>query len=140
MVLVEGPDVRSRDALFSHASGIIIRTACGRLRPARCSSSSTSSKLPESLTAGVHTGMSGESSPRSSLESVLWRAAIQLRLPRTVLISPLWATSRKGCASGHDGNVFVEKREWTRASSVAYRASDRSGKNGSSCDVVSMPL
>ena len=68
------------------------------------------------------------------------RAATQLRLPRTVLISPLCASSRNGWARGHDGNVLVENREWTRASSVAYRGSDRSGKNGSSCAVVSMPL
>ncbi len=50
---------------------------------------------------------------------VLSRAAIQLRLPRTVLISPLCATSRNGCASGHDGKVFVENREWTSAISDA---------------------
>ena len=35
--------------LFSHASGIIISTACGRLRPPMCSSSSTSSNDAESL-------------------------------------------------------------------------------------------
>jgi hypothetical protein len=55
------------------------------------------------------------------------RAAIQLRLPRIVLISPLWASMRKGCASGHDGKVFVEKREWTIASRVWKRTSARSG-------------
>ena len=76
------------------------------------------------------------------LSEVSWlsRARIQLRLPLTVLISPLWAIIRNGCASGHDGNVFVEKRECTSASSEAKRASDRSGKNGSSWAVVSMPL
>ena len=72
--------------------------------------------------------------------SRLSRARIQLRLPLTVLISPLWAMNRYGCASGHDGNVLVEKRECTRASSLAKRGSDRSGKNGSSWPVVSMPL
>ena len=36
-------------------------------------------------------------------------------LPRSVLISPLWATTRYGCASGHDGNVLVLKRWWTSA-------------------------
>ena len=41
---------------FSHASGIIMSTAWGRERPARCKSSSTSSKLAESLAPGVHTG------------------------------------------------------------------------------------
>ena len=44
------------------------------------------------------------------------RARIQLMLPRSVLISPLWAMKRYGCASGHDGNVLVLKRWWTSAS------------------------
>ena len=68
------------------------------------------------------------------------RAAIQLRLPRTVLISPLWAIIRKGWASGQEGKVLVEKREWTRATRVAMRSSVRSGKKGASWLVVSMPL
>ena len=68
------------------------------------------------------------------------RALIQFRLPLTVLISPLWAMSRYGWASGQLGKVFVEKREWMSASSETNRSSDRSGKNGSSCPVVSMPL
>ena len=73
---------------------------------------------------------------------LIWlsRARIQLRLPLTVLISPLCAISRYGWASGQLGKVLVEKRECTRASSEANRSSDRSGKNGSSCPVVSMPL
>jgi hypothetical protein len=33
--------------------------------------------------------------------------AIMLMLPRSVLISPLCARNRKGCASGHVGSVFV---------------------------------
>ena len=47
-------------------------------------------------------------SPSSSDSSCDWRARIQLRLPLTVLISPLWASMRSGCASGHDGKVLVE--------------------------------
>ena len=47
---------------------------------------------------------------------------------------------RNGWASGHEGNVFVEKRECTVATVVFMRSSDRSGKNGLSCIVVSMPL
>ena len=47
-------------------------------------------------------------SPSSSLASCDWRARIQLRLPLMVLISPLCAIMRSGCASGHDGNVLVE--------------------------------
>ncbi len=46
------------------------------------------------------------------------RARIQLRLPRIVLISPLCAMNRYGCASGQDGNVFVENLECTSASAV----------------------
>ena len=67
-------------------------------------------------------------------------ARTRLRLPMTVLISPLWASTRKGCASGHAGKVFVEKREWTTAISVVIRGSCRSGKNTGSCCGVSMPL
>ncbi len=78
--------------LFSHASGIIISTACGRLRPPMCSSSSTSSNDAESLKSGVQIGNSRLMSPgiRSDSSSVS-RVRIQLRLPRIVLISPLCA-------------------------------------------------
>ncbi len=79
-------------------------------------------------------------SAKSLLASCDSRARIQLRLPWTVLISPLWATKRYGWASGQLGKVLVENREWTSAMAVAKRRSDRSGKNGSSCPVVSMPL
>ncbi len=68
------------------------------------------------------------------------RARIQLRLPCTVLISPLWARYRYGWASGHDGNVLVEKRLCTNASADAKRSSWRSGKNDPSWSVVSIPL
>ena len=37
-------------------------------------------------------------------------------LPVSVLISPLCAMSRYGCASGHAGNVLVLKRWCTSAS------------------------
>ena len=46
---------------------------------------------------------------------------IQNRLPLTVLISPLWAITRKGCARSHEGNVFVLKRECTRAIALPVR-------------------
>ena len=45
-----------------------------------------------------------------------WRARIQLTLPRSVLISPLWQIRRNGCARSQVGNVLVEKRWWTIAS------------------------
>ena len=42
-----------------------------------------------------------------SLANMLSRACIQLTLPRSVLISPLCARKRNGCARSHVGNVFV---------------------------------
>ena len=61
-------------------------------------------------------GKSRRRSPgMSGLRSSASRAAIQFRLPRIVLISPLWAMSRYGWASGQDGNVLVENRECTSA-------------------------
>ena len=131
------------EAWFSHASGIIISTECGSERPPRWSSSRTSSK--DGGVGGVR-GADREdplevrrrrTGREASCDS---RARIQLRLPLTVLISPLCATKRYGWASGQLGKVLVENREWTSAMAVAKRRSDRSGKNGSSCPVVSMPL
>ena len=89
--------------------------------------------VAESLTrSGVQIGKSRSRSPGiTSLASCASRARIQLRLPLTVLISPLCAISRNGCASGQLGKVLVENRECTSASAVANRSSDRSGKNGS---------
>ena len=81
------------------------------------------------------------SSPGSSEpSSIASRARIQFWLPCTVLISPLWATKRYGWASGHDGNVFVEKRLCTSSRALSKRSSGRSGKNAASCGVVSIPL
>ncbi len=127
---------------FSHASGTIISTECGSERPPRWSSSRTSSKEAESEASGVQTGKirSSFSLPNSSEASWDSRARIQLRLPLTVLISPLCATKRYGWASGQLGKVLVENREWTSAMAVAKRRSERSGKKGSSWPVVSMPL
>ena len=75
-----------------------------------------------------------------SLSSSASRARIQLRLPRAVLISPLWAMKRNGCAKGQLGNVLVENRLCTITSADSMRSSLRSGKKFSSCSVVSMPL
>ena len=82
------------------ASGIIISTACGRLRPPRCSSSSTSSngRCPRRL--GCRSGRSARRSSggrrRRRCRCSASRARIQFSLPVTVLISPLWATRRNG--------------------------------------------
>src|SRR3954453_22250913 len=57
------------------------------------------------------------------------REYIQLTLPRTVLISPLWARNRYGCASFQDGKVLVENRWCTRASADVVRWLRRSWEN-----------
>ena len=67
------------------------------------------------------------SSPNFGEASCSSRARIQLRLPRSVLISPLCASMRYGCASSQLGKVLVEKREWTSASRLTTRSSPRSG-------------
>ena len=56
------------------------------------------------------------------------RAFIQLMLPRSVLISPLWASVRNGWANGHEGMVLVEKRLCTKARADSNESSPRSGK------------
>ena len=92
------------------------------------SSSRTSSKDAESLAPGVQIGKSRSRSPGiTSLDSSASRARIQLRLPITVLISPLWAMNRNGCDSGQLGNVLVEKRECTTPTADSTRSSTRSG-------------
>ena len=75
-----------------------------------------------------------------SVASSASRARIQLRLPASVLISPLWARYRYGWASGQLGNVLVENREWTSARPLSTRSSDSSGKNSRSWYGVSIPL
>ena len=86
-------------------------------------------------------GYSRDMSPGMTSEvSIASRARIQLRLPMTVLISPLCAIIRYGWASGHAGKVLVENLECTSPSAESNRSSERSGKNGCNCAVVSMPL
>ena len=79
----------------------------------------TPSKFPESLISSLVTGKSlAVSSPRYGDFSKPSRARIQFLFPRKVLISPLWHIWRSGCALLHEGNVFVLKREWTKARCV----------------------
>ena len=68
------------------------------------------------------------SSPRGADSSTASRARIQLALPRSVLISPLWETQRSGWASSQLGAVLVEKREWTTASVVISSGSRGPGR------------
>ena len=58
----------------------------------------------------------------------------------SVLISPLWAITRYGCASGQLGNVFVEKRECTSAIALFIFSSVRSGKKLRTWSGTSIPL
>ena len=112
---------------FCHASGIIIITACGSERPVRTSSSSALSNLAESLPASSMIGSSlSTSSPNSGDANSCSRACIQFALPRSVLISPLCARKRYGCARSHDGNVLVLKRWCTSARAVTIAGSTRS--------------
>ena len=75
--------------------------------------SSTSSMLSRVQESDPLVDTSGRTSSMFGINGV-WnlklRATAQLRLPRIVLISPLWARKRKGCARRHSGQVLVEKR------------------------------
>ena len=97
-------------------SGTSMAMACGRLRPDMMRNSSTLSSEALSLMPGCTMGRISRMSPRAGEESTLSRASIQPRLPRMVLISPLCASRRKGCASPQVGKVLVLKRECTNAS------------------------
>ena len=93
----------------------MIAMAWGSDSPLMTKNSKTLSRLAESDMSGWTIGEILRMSPRASDESTDSRAFIHPRLPRMVLISPLWASMRKGCARLHVGNVFVEKRLWTIA-------------------------
>ncbi len=67
-------------------------------------------------------------------------AVIQFRLPLRVLISPLWAMSRYGCARLQEGKVLVENLEWTSAIALDRSGSERSAKYSVTWGVVSIPL
>ncbi|MNY16219.1 hypothetical protein D3C86_1494730 [compost metagenome] len=73
-------------------------------------SSSMLSMLEESEPTRLTSGPSSSRSKIWSLANFNRRAWAQLRLPVMVLISPLWARKRNGCANGHFGSVLVEKR------------------------------
>ena len=55
------------------------------------------------------------------------RAIDHCRFPSIVLISPLCASSRNGCASFQAGAVLVEKRWWNTTTLAARSARARSG-------------
>ncbi len=90
------------------ASGIAVSSADGSSQPVVVRSSSPSSSDSESEPSGESNGPASSSSaanrraPRSRA-----RPRTCSRLPRTVLISPLWAIARNGWASRQTGVVFV---------------------------------
>ena len=114
--------------MFSQASGTSIIIAWRMSRPDAVSSSSASSREAVSEPIGQITGSrSSIWSPQTAEVSSGSRALIQLRLPSSVLISPLCATSRNGWASFQLGSVFVAKRWWNSATEATVRSSSRSG-------------
>ena len=63
----------------------------------------------ESLPSDQMTGLRrSTASPHSGEVSAGSRARIAFRFPHSVLISPLWASNRNGCARGQLGSVLVE--------------------------------
>ena len=95
-------------ALAPMLSGMSIDLAMGASRPARTSSSKTLSSVavsePPAWTTGLMSSRWASSSGWDSRVSWLF---IQLTLPCSVLISPLWASMRKGWASRQVGKVLV---------------------------------
>ena len=91
------------------ASGIIVSLAVGASLPERISVSNTASiDAVSDAPAGITGLISSEASPNAMLAMRISWLFIQLRLPRMVLISPLWASARNGWASHHCGKVLVE--------------------------------
>ena len=83
--------------------------AIGAARPARTSTSNTLSSAAESEPPGWMIGFtSASASPNASEAMRISWLFIQLTLPFSVLISPLCASMRNGCARRHCGNVLVE--------------------------------
>ncbi len=103
----QGPGISP--VILDQASGTIIVLAIGALRPARTSTSKTASSAPESeVPCGMIGLMSSAASPNVVLAMRISCDRIQLTLPLSVLISPLWASIRNGWASDHCGKVLVE--------------------------------
>ncbi len=103
------------------ASGTSIIITCGSGRPLATRKSATLSSDAESLPPGRMIGLkSAMCSAIAALSSSGSRALIHVWLPRSVLISPLCASSRYGCARSHVGNVLVEKRECTTGDRRAH--------------------
>ena len=94
---------------LDHASGTMIVLTIGAERPERTITSNTASSAAESDDPPGTIGlMSSAMSPNvADAMRISWLFS-QLRLPFSVLISPLWASMRNGWASHHCGKVLVE--------------------------------
>ena len=121
-------------------SGTSIAMACGRLSPDITKNSSTLSSEAESLMPGWMIGRMSLTLPNVGVDSTLSLASIQARLPRMVLISPLCASRRNGCAKLQVGNVLVLKRECTNASPLVKYGCVRSLKYSRTWVDESIPL
>ena len=100
-----GSSTACRDQL----SGTSRVLAIGALRPARTRTSNTASRALESdAPFGMIGLMSSAVSPKAPETILISCDFIQFTLPFRVLISPLCASMRNGCASHHCGKVFVE--------------------------------
>ena len=102
------------------------RSGQGCIRSATSSSSALSRQAVSDWPCGTIGHSLSRSAPSSSLSIVRRRAFIQLTLPRTVLISPLWQARRNGWARRQLGKVLVEKRWCTRPSALSQSGSRRS--------------
>ena len=93
-----------------------------------------------SLMPGWMIGRMSLTLPNAGVDSTLSLASIQARLPRMVLISPLCASRRNGCAKLQVGNVLVLKRECTNASPLVKYGCVRSLKYSRTWVDESIPL
>ena len=81
----------------------------------------------------MHSSQSGDARAGS-------RAVIALRLPQSVLISPLCPSNRNGCARAQLELVLVEYRWWKTAIADSKSDETRSGKKAGSCVPVRRAL
>ena len=99
---------RARSRRSSGASGIASRSAASSRQPDATRRSSASSSESESEPPGMQQRARAPRARRpSGPPSGARRPRSCSRLPRTVLISPLWARRRNGWASAQVGCVFV---------------------------------
>ena len=94
---------------LDQASGTSMVLVIGAERPERTITSNTASSAALSdEPAGMIGLISSARSPKVFEAMRISWLFIQFELPLSVLISPLWASMRKGCASHHCGKVLVE--------------------------------